>query len=136
MGYQQVMVYREGIIGWAKSGNRLVSNSNYPKREIPLISAEALVAAAKDRFQVVDIRPMDHFERGHISASTHIDLELLQDRLDELSPNKAVVLVDHKGKLTLTTGRYLHTQGFSEIYRLDGGFNAWVKHGYPMITKE
>ena len=136
MGYQNVMVYREGIIGWAKSGYKLENNVKYPKQTVPLISAEVLLDAEENRFQIVDIRPVDHFERGHINRSVHINLEILQDRLDQLSRDKAIILVDHKGKLTLTTGRYLHTQGVSNVYRLDGGFNAWVKHGFPMITKK
>jgi rhodanese-related sulfurtransferase len=48
-----------------------------------------------------------------------------------LPKHKKLVLIDHKGKLTLTTGRFLKSQGFADVSRLDGGFNAWIKNGFP-----
>ena len=48
-----------------------------------------------------------------------------------------IILVDHKGKLTLTTGRFLLSRGMEDVFRLDGGFNAWVKEGHPVaVSKE
>ena len=135
MGYRHVMVYREGIIGWAKAGNELEVNVPYPTVNVPLVSAMELRDAGDNRFQIIDIRPEDHFARGHIEPAIHLDLEILQDRLDRLANDKDIILVDHKGKLTLTTGRYLFSQGFSNVYRLDGGFNAWVKYGLPIRSE-
>ena len=61
-----------------------------------------------------------------------IDLEDLHEHLDTIPRGNRIILVDHKGKLTLTTGRYLASQGFKDLARLDGGFNAWVKSGLPV----
>ena len=121
------MVYREGILGWARSGLELDKNVKYPNRPIPLISARTLLESNGSRFQIIDLRPRSHFNRGHIHGSTHIDLEELHLRINQISRKRPIVLVDHKGKLTLTTGRFLVSQGIEEIFRLDGGFNAWVK---------
>ncbi len=136
MGYENVMVYKDGIIGWAKAGNMLASNTRYPEKAVPLVSADELISADPDHFFIVDIRPDDHFARGHIRNSVHIDLETLHEQLERLPAGRDIVLVDHKGKLTLTTGRYLYSQGYSDIYRLDGGFNAWVKYGFPVTVED
>jgi rhodanese-related sulfurtransferase len=79
---------------------------------------------------LLDIRPLSHFQKGHIRGSVNVDLERLHKKLDMLPNDKKIILVDHKGKLTLTTGRFLSSKGFSSVSRLDGGFNAWVKNGF------
>ena len=131
MGYNDVRIYRPGIIGWAKSGLQLEHNVQYPKESVELISSQVL-SAAPQSFQIIDIRPKAHFKKGHIVEAKNIDLEDLHERYAELEGMENAILVDHKGKLTLTAGRYLFSRGIKTIYRLDGGFNAWVKEGYQV----
>ena len=133
MGYTNVKVYREGILGWAKAGYPLASSVTYPEADIPLISSLELSKATQDDLTLIDIRPASHFDKGHITDAINIDLEDLPDRLDVLSKDTQVVLIDHKGKLTLTTGRFLLLKGFQSVRRLDGGFNAWVKSGLEVV---
>lgn len=130
-GYNNVLIYRAGIIGWAKSGLQLEHNVKYPEVKIELISSRDL-AAAPQSSQIIDIRPTSHFQKGHISGAKNIDLEDLHERYNELTGMERVILVDHKGKLTLTAGRYIFSKGIKSVYRLDGGFNAWVKDGYQI----
>ncbi len=132
MGYSNVCVYREGILGWVKAGHRLDSVVDYPKVKIPLISSIELKEVNTSSALLLDIRPQSHFLKGHIRESANIDLEELDRKLDELPKGKKIVLIDHKGKLTLTTGRFIYLQGFEDVSRLDGGFNAWVKNGLPV----
>lgn len=96
---------------------------------MPLISSQAL-AAAPQKFQIIDIRPKSHFVKGHIASARNIDLEDLHEEYTQLMGTENILLVDHKGKLTLTAGRFLISKGVKGIYRLDGGFNAWVKEGF------
>lgn len=131
-GFINIYVYRDGIIGWAKAGYPLKSTATYPDVPIPLISSDNLAHASNADTTIVDIRPFSHYQNGHIKDTVSIDLEDLPDKIGLLPKEKRVVLVDHKGKLTLVTGRYLRSQGFENIARLDGGFNAWVKSGAPV----
>ncbi len=132
MGYTNVMVYRQGILGWAKSGRPLESMAHYPAVNIPIISSLDLQSSKRPRPMILDVRPQSHFNKGHIAGALNIDLEDLDRQLDHLPQNRPIVIVDHKGKLTLTTGRYLVSKGFKDVWRLDGGFNAWVKNGMPI----
>lgn len=131
MGYNDVRIYRPGIIGWAKSGLQLEHNVQYPDKEVALVSSRDL-AASPQSYTIIDIRPEAHFNKGHIAGAENIHLEDLHQRYLELMEMESVVIVDHKGKLTLTAGRYLISKGIHSIYRLDGGFNAWVKEGYQV----
>lgn len=132
MGYSNVCVYREGLLGWAKAGYRLDSGVDYPKVKIPLISSIELKEVNTSSALLLDIRPQSHFRKGHIRDSANIDLEELHRKLDILPKGKKIILIDHKGKLTLTTGRFLYLQGIADVSRLDGGFNAWVKNDLPV----
>lgn len=131
-GYDDVLIYRDGIIGWAKSGRQLEHNVQYPKEKVPLISSQVL-ATTSQKFEIIDIRPKSHFVKGHIASAKNIDLEDLHEEYAQLLGVENVILVDHKGKLTLTAGRYLISKGIKGIYRLDGGFNAWVKEGFQVF---
>ena len=115
-----------------RAGNPVASTVVYPDIPIPLICSKELARLPKHTATLVDLRPADHYRKGHIEQSLNIDLENLQNRLGLLSAEKTIVLIDHKGKLTLTTGRFLSAKGFQDIIRLDGGFNAWVKTGLPV----
>ena len=130
MGYSNVYVYRKGILGWVKAGYQLDSVVDYPKVEIPLVSSTQLKEMNTSSMFLLDIRPLSHFLKGHIRGSVNVDLERLHRKLDMLPKDKRIILVDHKGKLTLTTGRFLNSKGFTSVSRLDGGFNAWVKNGF------
>lgn len=132
MGYNKVMVYREGILGWAKAGLPIDSTAQYPEVMIPIVSSTELLALNDPSTFLIDIRPESHFKKGHIQGSINIDLEDLPAKVKTLPKNRRIVLIDHKGKLTMTTGRYLFSKGFKDLMRLDGGFNAWVKNGMPI----
>ncbi|MCP3891722.1 MAG: hypothetical protein GY702_23060 [Desulfobulbaceae bacterium] len=135
MGYNDVQIYRPGIIGWAKSGLQLEHNVLYSEEGVPLISSKVLATSPKS-YEIIDIRPKAHFKKGHIAGAKNVDLEDLHEHYAELLGLDSVVLVDHKGKLTLTAGRYLISKGIKTIYRLDGGFNAWVKEGFQVLQVE
>lgn len=120
-------------MGWIRAGKPIATAATYPDISIPLIRSKELARLPKATAVLVDIRPVEHYRRGHIAHSLNIDLEELHDRLGFLPAEKTIVLIDHKGKLTLTTGRFLTANGFGDIVRLDGGFNAWIKTGLPVV---
>ncbi len=131
-GYGNVFVYRDGLLGWRRAGLPVESLINYPKVEIPQISAAEL--ADDNEVWFLDLRPADHFARGHIKGSTNIDLEVLDKKTHLLPKDRRILLIDHKGKLTLTTGRFLAAHGIRNVGRLDGGINGWVKSDLPLET--
>ncbi len=114
-----------------RAGYPVCAKTTYPEVDIPLIASKALAAREDESAAVIDIRPGEHYRKGHIEGSINIDLEVLHDTLGQIPTDRPIVLVDHKGKLTLTTGRFLHSKRFTDIKRLDGGFNAWIKCGLP-----
>ena len=131
MGFSNVLVYRDGILGWRRAGLPVNSLATYPQVDVPQVSATEV--AGDPEVWLLDCRPIDHFSRGHIKGSTNIDLEVLHERIHLIPKDRRIVLIDHKGKLTLTTGRFLVSQGIKNVARLDGGINAWAKSDLPLV---
>jgi hydroxyacylglutathione hydrolase len=110
----------------------LAAVEKYPDIKIPIVDATELFDNLRKNSVIVDIRPREHFSKGHVGGSTNIDLEDLHEQFVTLPRDKKIVLVDHRGKLTLTTARFLASKGYEDVVRLDGGFNAWAKTGLPV----
>jgi len=127
MGYKNVKVYLEGIPAWARARYPMVSKASYPDKEIPLINSDALAKMDKGSILMADTRPPEDFKKGHIPGSKNINLDDIHEGYASLPKDKKIVLIDHKGPTTLVTGQFLASKGYTNVVRLDGGFNAWEK---------
>ncbi|WP_263144413.1 thiosulfate sulfurtransferase GlpE [Pseudomonas sp. RIT-PI-AD] len=74
---------------------------------------------------VVDIRDPQSFSAGHISGSRHLDNHSLADFIAQADLDKPLVVTCYHGNSSQGAAAYLVGQGFSEVYSLDGGFEAW-----------
>lgn len=55
----------------------------------------------------------------------HIPMGELPHRLAELDPTQPVLALCHHGMRSLQCVAFLARQGFSDVYNLDGGIDAW-----------
>lgn len=85
---------------------------------------------------IVDIRDAQSFALGHIAAAFPLTNENISDFLARhlTSPDgeaaRPLVVVCYHGISSQNAANYLHQQGFSDVYSLDGGFTAWQER-YP-----
>ncbi|MCK7580367.1 MAG: hypothetical protein MZV65_35130 [Chromatiales bacterium] len=124
IGYRNLRVYREGIVGWQRAGLPVESTVAYPAVDIPLISAHQLSTAPTCSYSISG-RQGSLCTRVASRRSMNIDIEVLHDKIHLLPQDQRIVLIDNKGKLPLTAGRFLASKGLKNVLRLDGGFNAW-----------
>jgi rhodanese-related sulfurtransferase len=104
--------------------------------DVPLVSAaevKEMIDGGRN-FVILDVRDKKDIKgTGAIRNSLNIVLEDLMARFKEIPVGKKVVIVDHAGKQTLITGRYLFKQGYTDIVRMEGGMKGgWIKAGYPV----
>lgn len=74
---------------------------------------------------VVDIRDPQTFALSHIKESTHLDNHSLHDFIQAADLDKPVVVVCYHGNSSQSAAAYLVSQGFSDVYSMDGGFELW-----------
>ena len=66
-----------------------------------------------------------------------IPFNAITDNLDKL-PNKSarIILYCRSGSMSTIAAKALVAQGYTNVYELDGGFNAWKASGRPFIVQQ
>ena len=93
-----------------------------------MIEWKALRASldAKDpEVQLIDVRTADEFGFGSIPTARNIDVNHLRERLDELDPNKPVILFCQIGLRGYLAYRILTQHGFTKVKNLSGGYKTY-----------
>ncbi len=88
-------------------------------------------ATANTPYLLVDVRTADEFATGHIHGAVNIPLDILETRLNEVSPTEPVVVYCHSGNRSSKAVQILANAGYSQIYDL-GGINTWTEQGFPI----
>jgi rhodanese-related sulfurtransferase len=84
------------------------------------------------QLQLVDVRSASEYAAGHVPGAANIPLEQIEARLEDLDPSRSLVLICQSGKRACMTADLLapHRSGLNV---LDGGTEAWVKAGLPVV---
>ena len=81
--------------------------------------------------QLVDVRDPIELEISALPDAVNIPLERLNQRLRELDPTKTYVLFCRTGVRSARGVHQLSAAGFSHVYNLFGGINAWAEQIDP-----
>jgi rhodanese-related sulfurtransferase/predicted transcriptional regulator len=100
---------------------------NYLGEEVVAISRDELIArVGRNDVVLVDVRPSEEFDAGHIDGALSIPLDQLDERLAELPPGSEIVAYC-RGALCAYAHdavRLLRAEGRA-ARRLDGGWPEW-----------
>lgn len=101
----------------------------------PINREELLRRAGNGNVIVLDVRPREEYEAGHIPGAISVPLEDLRDRLADL-PREAVVVAYCRGPYCVLAPQaleVLRTEGF-EARRLEDGYPEWRRAGLPVAV--
>ncbi len=84
---------------------------------------------------LLDVRERAAFERGHIFRATPLPRRLLETRLPGLvtASGTLIVLYDDDGRISTLAAATLGDMGYTEVFVLTGGFEAWRAAGGPVV---
>jgi len=90
--------------------------------------------SADEGAQIVDVREPDEWaETGVPQGAVLIPLGDLESRAAaELTADKPVYVICRSGNRSQTGSDILVGQGFTDVYNVDGGINAWIAAGLPV----
>jgi rhodanese-related sulfurtransferase len=80
---------------------------------------------------VVDVREAFEWMAGHAAGATHIPLNSIADRVEELPRDQAVLLICASGNRSMKAARYLESLGF-DARSVAGGTSAWARQQLPL----
>jgi molybdopterin/thiamine biosynthesis adenylyltransferase/rhodanese-related sulfurtransferase len=104
---------------------------------IPAISPQELKQKmdADEPFQLIDVREPFEYEIARIDGAKLIPLGEIAERSDELEREQPIVVHCHSGQRSAQAVQLLQQRGFTKVYNLDGGIDAWSDQIDPNVPK-
>ena len=84
---------------------------------------------------LLDVREPWEFALCSLPGSQHIPMHLIPQRLAELNPNDEIVAICHHGGRSMQAAMFLERQGFSTLFNLMGGVDAWANEVDPKLPR-
>lgn len=85
--------------------------------------------------QLIDVRTGPEVSGGVIAGAQQIDIssDLFEQQLDGLDKATPVYVYCAVGSRSAQAARLLAEKGFGTVYNLNGGIQAWLSAGYPVV---
>ena len=85
---------------------------------------------------LVDVRPSEAFNAGHVPQARNVPLADLEKKAAALPKNKPIIVICDVGRSAIGAATRLRAVGFTEVVTLDGGLKAWMTAGLPVTANK
>ncbi len=128
-----------------KTAQQLVAAAKAQVHEIDVHQLSAVVTGHE--IVLIDVREPDEFAAGHIAHSLNYPRGVLEmrihqhpkvaaicDTLQALTAlaDEPIYLLCRSGARSVLAAQSLQAMGFTKVYSISGGFQAWLDGGYPV----
>jgi rhodanese-related sulfurtransferase len=98
------------------------------------VSPQELIRLMNQGALLLDLRPQDQYQAGHLAGARQMSGEALLSAGDTLKKHKekTVVVYDDSGSVSASAVRQLAAQGFTRAFTLRGGLTAWRADNLPL----
>lgn len=121
-----------GLVLLALAANEVHGSLTGGKR----IGALEAVRLINDREPLIlDLRPAAEFKRGHLLNAVNVPLTKVDSASGQWSKDKPLLLYCALGANTSTVADKLKKNGYTDVYQLRGGLNAWQGASLPVTAK-
>ncbi len=96
--------------------------------------AQWLADPARNAPQLVDVREPWETQICRIPGSELIPMRTVPDALNRLDTERPVVCICHHGHRSAHVAMFLLRQGFTDVYNLVGGVDAWARQVDPSMA--
>jgi hydroxyacylglutathione hydrolase len=150
-GFKKVSSLDGGSQAWIDTGYPVygsetkqikTSTITYPKREINLPSIispselKGLLLDLPGTFDMVDIRPPEHFADYNLTGSVNVDITDLINNTSYLVGSGPLIIIDRDGSLSMVVAGLIFNKSKREIKALRGGLQAyWEESDLPSISQ-
>ena len=99
------------------------------------LSAAQVVRLMNQGALLIDLRPREAFDAGHIGEARNVPAAEIETQAESLRKwrDRTVITYCDSGVSGAGAARTLTRLGFTKVFNLDGGLNAWVKDNLPLI---
>jgi rhodanese-related sulfurtransferase len=84
---------------------------------------------------VIDLRGKELYDAGHITDARNVPAAEIESQADSLKKwrEKTVITYCDSGVNGASSARTLAKLGFTKVFNLQGGLNAWIKDNMPLV---
>jgi rhodanese-related sulfurtransferase/DNA-binding transcriptional ArsR family regulator len=102
-------------------------------RSVPLSRDELQALLEEASVCIIDVRPRQEYEAGHLAGAISVPLSELLDRLEELPRDRRIITYCRGVYCEMSTDAeaLLREEGF-DVLRLEGGWPEWMDEGRPV----
>jgi len=76
---------------------------------------------------LADIRDITSFNQSHACEAYHLTQDNLSDFLLNTDKNTQILVICYHGNSSQMTAAYLAGEGFTNVYSIIGGYEAWIE---------
>jgi len=105
----------------------VIDNPNAPKPVTPLTPAQANARAADGRLTIVDVRPPEERALATLSVPVQVLDGEGEQQLLALPKDTALAFLCHHGGRSGELASRFAAQGFTQVYNIEGGIEAWAE---------
>jgi rhodanese-related sulfurtransferase len=89
--------------------------------------ADWIADASRATPLLLDVREPWEFETCHIEGAQLMPMNSVPARQEELDPETPVVCICHHGIRSMQVAAFLERNGFTDVFNLTGGVQAWAQ---------
>jgi len=102
-----------------------------PREPFTRIDVKEADGMKKDGAAVIDVREPHEYNAGHVPDATLIPVNTVYARREELPRDKDLIFVCAVGQRSALACEMAAAAGFTRLFNLEGGTDAWIKSGMP-----
>ncbi|NOQ17388.1 MAG: rhodanese [Methyloprofundus sp.] len=103
-------------------------------QEISPVYLQHQLLESSDTFYLLDVREPFEYEIAALANSVLIPMQTIPKRMTELDKSRAIVVICHHGVRSQQVAYFLDQQGFTSLYNLTGGIDAWARACDPEMA--
>ena len=84
---------------------------------------------------LLDVRAPWEYQTCRIAGSTLVPMNTIPARVPELDPDTDTVVICHHGARSFQVALFLERNGFTKLYNLQGGVQAWADQVEPAMPR-
>ena len=88
-----------------------------------------------EQVTLLDVREPAEIEAASVADTTNIPMMEIPARLQELSRDGVIVIMCHSGGRSRRVAGFLSASGFSRVFNLTGGIDAWSVEIDPSVPR-
>lgn len=96
------------------------------------IPVQDLRAVQEKGEYVLDVRTDAEYKEGHVPGAALLPLADLDRRMNEVPKDRPVYVICRSGTRSAQASAQLVKAGYTRVFNVDGGMNAWTAAGYPV----